>query len=433
MRQWRTTPALRSVSLRILTRRHNSLRCRWFSSQHHVETVAVPCASSGSIDVNLHNLSQHHPSHPLVICLPPFFQTGHTSPSPLPAFLKSYPSAVINYRWLDPSFNGHGPVGNDESSSSLFQWPTPIHDTLFGYSWILANLCPPGDEKRDIYVYGSYLGASLATSLALTESHQDQRMAVRGLLTYNGIYNWTMFLPDHPIHQRKSLADAFDDSSYAEGSFHHYLRSNLPVLFPSPSALFDPFASPSLFFRDAGLWAPEDFTTAATASPMTRTIDALSSASASEGDDTDSAASSTTTWNLKHPRKSYLTFPPWASSLKIPPALLLHESPPPRPGARKRKTAAAPKTSRGRKGANTFAGQAVELGELMRRSVERYELGEREEGGEGGGEGTEGEAERRVQTRDVGAVEGDGSLGEVGQGVAGAWLGERIGRDVGGG
>ncbi|KAH8903139.1 hypothetical protein BR93DRAFT_941049 [Coniochaeta sp. PMI_546] len=381
----------------------------------------------------LHNLSQHKPSHPLVIYLPPFYQTGHTSPPPLPDFLKPYPSAVINYRWLDPSFNGH--VDNDEPESPLFQWPFAVHDTLFGYSWIIKNLIPPGDEKRDIYVYGSYLGASLATSLALTESHQDQRMAVRGLLTYNGIYNWTMFLPDHPIHQRKSLADALDDSSYPEGSFFHYLRDNLPVLFSSPSALFDPFASPSLFFRDPGLWVPEDFTTSATCSSMTQAIDALSSASSSTESetDTDGASPTSTTWNLKPPPKSHLTFPPRASTLKIPEALLLYESPPPRPstGAPRRRRAVAPKTAKKkRKVTNDFEGQAAELSGLMRRSVEKYELKDREGADDdgGGGEDLEGEAaERRVRTRDVGAVEGDGTLGVLGQGVAAAWLRDRIG------
>jgi hypothetical protein len=361
-----------------------------------------------------------------VIYIPPFFRTGHTSPPPLPEFLRSYPSAVVNYRWLDPSSAG-SPTGN-ESQPPLFQWPIPIHDTLFGYSWILKNLAPPGDEKRDVYVYGSYLGASIAASLALTESHQDQRMAVRGLLTYNGVYNWTMFLPDHPIHQRKSPADALDDASYVEGSFFHYLRDKMPVLFPSPSGLFDPFASPSLFFRDPGLWVPEDFTTPVTSSPMTQAIDALSSASSASEDDADSASGTSTVWNLRPPPKSYLTFPPWASTLKIPEALLLYESPPPRPfaaGTRKRR--AAPKTGKKRKILNNFEGQATELSNFMRRSVEKYELRDRGEGDEDS-EGVEGEAERRVQTRDVGAVEGDGTLGEAGQDVAAAWLRERIGR-----
>jgi len=369
-------------------------------------------------------VSQHKPSHPLVIYIPPFFQTGQASQAPLPAFLNSYPSAAINYRWLDPSWTGH-PTSHESQPSSPSQWPTPIHDVLFGYSWILKHLAPAGDERRDIYVYGSYLGASLAASLALTESHQDQRMAVRGLLTYNGIYNWTMFLPDHPIHQRKSLADALDDTSnYVEGSFFHYLRDNLPVLFSSPSGLFDPFASPSLFFRDPGLWTPDDFTTSLASSPMTRAIDVLSSGSSASGDNAGSASGTSTEWDLKPPPKSYLTFPPRGSMLKIPEALLLYESPPAVQYAkvtRKRKTTS--KAAKKRKILNNFEGQAMELGSFMRRSVEKYEFRDREDSG-----GADVEAERRVQMRDAGAVEGDGTLGGAGQDIAYAWLQERIGR-----
>ena len=359
-----------------------------------------------------------------MIYLPPFFQTGQASAPPLPAFLRSYPSAVINYRWLDPSSDGHG----DGSNSSQLQWPTPIHDTLFGYQWILDNLSPPGSERRDIYVYGSYLGASLAASLALTESQQDQRMAVRGLLTYNGIYNWTMFLPDHPIHTRKSVADALDETPYAEGSFFHYLRNTMPVLFPSPSGLFDPFASPSIFFRDPGLWVPDDFTSSIAGSAMSRAIDELSGSSSD--DEGSQASTASTTWNLKPPPKSYLTFPPLRSTLKIPETLLLHETPPPPtyPGGKRRRKSSAPKPKKRPKILNNFEGQATELANLMRRSVEKYELGDR--AGEcADGEGLEEpEHVRRVQMEDVGAVEGDGQLGERGQGVAAAWLRERIGQ-----
>lgn len=360
-----------------------------------------------------------------MIYIPPFFQTSTSSPPPLPAFLRSYPSAVINYRWLDPS-SDERPTSRDKAAApSNPQWPTPIHDTLFGYSWIIKNLASPGSEKRDVYVYGSYLGASIATSLALTESHQDRRMAVRGLLTYNGIYNWTMFLPDHPIHQRKSALDT-DDTSYVEGSFFHYLRDKMPVLFPSPSQLFDPFASPSLFFRDPGLWVPDDFTSSIAGSAMSRAIDELSGSSPSSGEGS-SASSTSTTWNLKPPPKSYLTFPPWASTLKIPESLLLYESPPPKSRSpRQRKAKTAPKTVKKRKILNNFEGQATELSNLMRRSVEKYELGDRENGNEDAETMEEPEWLRRVQTRDVGAVEGDGQLGGMGQNVAEAWLRERI-------
>jgi hypothetical protein len=298
-------------------------------------------------------------------------------------------------------------------------------DTLFGYSWIVDNLAPPDGEKRDIYVYGSYLGAGIATSLALTESHLDRDVAVRGLLTYNGIYNWTMFLPDHPIHQRKTPSDSVEDTSYVEGSFFHYLHDKLGELFHSPEDMFDGFISPWQFFRYPGLHVPNDFTTPLAPS-IAKGIDALSAGSAAPQDDVGSASGATSSsWHLEPPSKSYITYPPWpfSKTLKIPETLLLHESPPPRTSAawtKGQKTAS--QSAKKRKVLNNFEGQATGLLNLMRRSVEKDEFKGREDT-----EGASAEAERRLQIRDVGPVEGDGTLGASGQEVAAAWLKERIG------
>ncbi|KAB5566892.1 hypothetical protein GE09DRAFT_1219150 [Coniochaeta sp. 2T2.1] len=389
----------------------------------------------------LHNIPQHTPSHPLIIYLPPFFQSSQASPPPLPSFLSSYPTAVINYRWHDPS-SSSSTTAPSSSPSPTHQWPTPLHDTLFAYHHLLTRLSSPSTTTpttpRPIYIYSSYLGASIAASLALTESHvsSGKPMAVRGLVTYNGIYNWTMFLPDHPVHHQRSktllTAAARGEEEHAEGSFFHYLKDKLPDLFPNPGGMFDPFASPALFFRDPGMWVPEDFDSSVTGDAMSGAVDALSG----EGE-----GKTQTTWNLKPPPKSYLTFPPWSSTLKIPEALLLYESTAPAPGkgTRKRKTTTTKtKTKRRVKVRNTFEGQAMELGVLMRRSVERYELRDGGEGtvegnGEEGAEGqggleveAEAEAERRVGMRDVGPVEGDGTLGGLGERMAGEWLRERV-------
>lgn len=362
-------------------------------------------------------MSPHDTSRPLVIYIPPFFQTESPSPTPLPEFLKPYPLAVINYRWLDPASNGH--IGSEGPGSPFFQWPCPLHDTLFGYSWITANLAPLDLERRDVYVYGSYLGATLAAALSLTESHPHQRMAIRGFLTFNGIYNWTTFLPDHPIHRHKSFADVVHDQSYAEGSFFRYLRDQMTFLFRSPSDLFDPFASPSLFFHNPGMLVPEDFSTSALSSSMSNAIDALSSSS-------EEAQHAALLANNKIPRKGYLTFPPGASTLKLPEALLMYETPPPlTTGFRGPRQRVSGRTKRKPSGLNNFQMQTRELGELMQRSINKYELKERLKWGDDMGE-IETEAAQRVQMRDVGAVEGNGELGDRGQEVAAAWLQERV-------
>ncbi|KAK3401948.1 hypothetical protein B0T20DRAFT_403038 [Sordaria brevicollis] len=162
----------------------------------------------------------------------------------------------------------------DPISITPHHWPTPIHDVLFGYSWIIQNLQPPWPKRKDVYICGSYLGASLAAGLALTESYPHARMTVRGLLAYNGIYDWTTFLPDHPIHRPRG-----DDRILIEERLHlklnrdldkeagpaatspviAYYQRRLEDLFGTPSGLFDNFASACLFFHTAGLFVPPTF------------------------------------------------------------------------------------------------------------------------------------------------------------------------------
>lgn len=377
--------------------------------------MRVRCASSGNIALNLHNVSQLGPSRPLVIYLPPFSHRGDPSPTPIPRFLQSYPVAVINYRWLDPTSNG--PV----TPSS--QWPFPIHDTLFGYSWLLETFTPPETARRDVYVYGSYLGASLAAGLALSETYPHQRMAVRGVMAYNGIYNWTMFLPDHPVHRDKSLAATMTNLSLDdEGSYFNYLRRTMPTLFASPSHLFDPFASPSLFFHNPGLLVPEDFNTSTLSKSLTSAIDALAESSSSSDIEEDQVSPA-----LKAPRKSYLGFPPRHSTLKIPEALLMYEQSASEAKANRRAYRGRRGTSASKKKPeiNDFDSQAAELAGLMRRSVEKVELRDRKKWDVDYDD--DGEAARRVEVRNVGSDELDGELGQHGQNVAAAWLEERIG------
>lgn len=168
---------------------------------------------------------------------------------------------------LPPSHQPHDAV---QPIPTLLQWPTPITDTLAAYDYLRKALAPsakPGGtplQRRDIYVHGSYLGATLAASLALTETHPHAPVAIRGLSAYNGIYNWTTFLPDHPSNRPVLAADEMpgvdigperaDDEDVA------YLRDLMPALFGAPADLFDPFASPVLFFHTSGIMIPPSFT-----------------------------------------------------------------------------------------------------------------------------------------------------------------------------
>ena len=342
-------------------------------------------------------MAHHSRAAPLFIYLPPF------APAPgehveLPDVLQPWPIAVIRYRWGD-THQTHQISEDDEALPSL-QWPTPVHDTAFAFEWVTQALAPDKVARRDIYVYGSHLGASLAASLGLTESHPHAKFSVRGVVAYNGIYNWTMFLPDHRINRPSTRAKGVvTPPQPVEGSHLHILQNQLRDLFEKPGSLFDPFASACLLFHGPGLLIPKSFTMS---SADAANVDALASGQPS------------LLGAFKPPRRSHMVFPPRKSTLKIPPTLLLHDTP---------NLVSPIKRLRSVRKGNSFGTQAGELGELMRRSVDKIELKMRSRWDEDM-EGWEGEAERRVRVVDVGEETEELALNEVGQAAVESWLDE---------
>lgn len=366
-----------------------------------------PLSSSSTTNItkadhycSMFNVSRHSPSSrsPLFINLPSL-PASDVEPAPLPLFLHDQPVATINYRWA---------TALDPDQSPWHGWPTPVHDISFAYAWLVENLAPEGLARRDMYAFGSHLGASLATSLALTETQSHARFGIRGLVAYNGIYNWSMFLPDHRVNRPQMRArKPIVASQPIPGSHIHRLQEQLPRLFDIPSRVLDPFASPALFFHSPGLLTPKSFTVS------TEVLMAID-----ETVDPGSIAVSA----FKAPRKSHFVFPPRRSVLKIPETLLLHDAPAlatEEDGTSRRRRA----TLRG----NTLAGQADELAELMRRSIDKVELKERSRWDEDI-DSWEEEATRRVQTVNVGEEEGDGKvdIGLAAQEVVQGWLQERL-------
>lgn len=434
---------------------------------------------------------KHPVSSPLIINLPPFpVQDIDHVDAYLPEFLHRFPSATIHYRWAHspehytPDAEGNESAAETESAELLsrstpLHWPTPIHDTLFAYEFLVEHLSPPPDDttgsrlqRRPVYVYGSYLGASLASSLALTESHTHQPMAIRGLLAFNGIFNWTTLLPDHP-NNKLMLDELLDIDSLDENDKDvRCMKHLMPSHFDQPANLFDPFASPVLFFHTAGMLVPTSFTERSSpnlSQGFTDAVDALSGTSGAEdpydqayvysdpedpppptsyedietdlgidtvtedtNTDTSSSADSTTFPSPKPPRRGYVAFPPRASSLKIPDALLMHTTPPPGPvvpgsvqGQRRRLAL----WKRLKAAENSFGTQALGLAGLMRRSVNLYELRERAKW-DVEFSGWDSEALRRVQVHDIGVGErtaGGVGLGRQGEEIAARWLGSRLG------
>ena len=364
-----------------------------------------------------------------MVWVPPVASSLDEFGANVPSWLQHLPTAVINYRWAGSSQTSDYAASNHNAepegqSPAFLSWPTPIHDTLFGYSWITKNLSPPNYGRRDVYVCGSYLGASLAAALALTESHSHHAMAVRGLVAYNGIYNWTTFLPDHPLRRAKEQdpADmAYSPTDDQPGSVFHYLQHQVPALFQSPADLFDPFASACLFFHTAGLLVPPDFETSSASSAFLRAVDLLAQGGL------DPAASGAEE-PLKAPRRGYLAFPPRKSTLKIPPTLLLHQTPP----RAARSDASAQRRLPGRRKKrpvvreNNFATQAESLATAMRRSIEKLEFKERMRWDDEFDD-LDGGAERRVQVADVGPSAGVTEFGDRGQAAVKMWLEEKMG------
>ncbi|EWZ42760.1 hypothetical protein FOCG_02266 [Fusarium oxysporum f. sp. radicis-lycopersici 26381] len=378
----------------------NPLHRQWqrlYSIRSH-DRVQVRCGSAGHVSIDLINITEQ-PDSPLFIQLPASPVDGNQPPH-IPRFLQGKPLASINYRWN--SFD-------DESSETIpvdDVWPTPIHDTFFAYQWIVENLAPEGLKRRGIYVYGSHLGASLASSLALSESRPHKPFAVRGLVAYNGIYNWTMFFPDHPANRLGKHAN--NRTNYfkpREGTYVHYLQQNLPIFFQSTVDMFDVFASPSLFFHNPGIKVPSSYHMSEEESAA---IEVLTNPNA-EFD-----------MKEKTPRMSRLVFPPRKSTLKIPEALLLYDTLPVptatnRPG----------RPFSGKQWGNSLELQARELGEMMQRSIQMVEMKER---GLWDADVSmwENEPRRRVKMEHAGEESEDMVMDEKGEKVVEEWLTERL-------
>ncbi|KAH6685051.1 hypothetical protein F5X68DRAFT_269514 [Plectosphaerella plurivora] len=403
-----------------------------------VETAFAHClkpspADARLTDYSLHRTSLESSSEPLLIHIPAFAPSP-SEPPYVPPFLDSLPTAVINYRWPGPYAGDQAlelpeEVDADEEMPDFvtpLHWPTPLHDLLFGYNWVLENLAP-SSGRRDIYVHGAYLGATLAASLALTECHRHERFAVRGLAAYNGIYNWTMFLPDHKINKPTTGRKATPSLPPAaiEGTPLHTLRGEMSTLFKGPSDLFDPFASPSLLFQTAGLLVPQSFQQASGISAMVDRMAALG---------LDGSAADLMPTVMTPPRRSALSFPPRRSTLTIPETLLLHDTATVPAAARKTKakTTVTSRTAARRKlKGNHFAAQAEELGGLMRRSLEKIELKERMKWDEEF-EDVQAEVEARVKIVDAGEpVEGQLQMNDFGEDVVRRWLEGQMSRSSG--
>ncbi|PYH45043.1 uncharacterized protein BP01DRAFT_423594 [Aspergillus saccharolyticus JOP 1030-1] len=156
----------------------------------------------------------------------------------------------------------------------LYQYPTPIHDTLAGFDWVHQNLQP-----QRLGVIGTHIGGSLAIMLSLTEAQ-----LVHAVAALEPVADWTA-LDDHCL---QSVPEATEPSpptatttatttTAAEGKrTAHSSRSRKPpiptaphdlvpllharrIYFTTPERYFDAFASPLLFLRTPAKDVPRLF------------------------------------------------------------------------------------------------------------------------------------------------------------------------------
>jgi hypothetical protein len=288
--------------------------------------------------------------------------------------------------------------------------------------------------------------------LALTESFASKQLPTRiaGLISINGIYDWTSIATSPP----PILDTSFHSSESAllqEGGWDTSTLFRLrEILFSKPEAIFDSFASPALFFRTAGIAVPKTWPTSDSPSEPSPSLPSLSSS--------ETSASSTTSpsplishldedvfyptpdpslvtdvdineleisgrrgrdggdLELEVSRRAHLKYPPKDSGLKIPRSLFLYSPPP----------SSISQPTEGKVDAEetiTPRQQAEEMVHLMRRSVLLHEFKERALWDEDLDPSAA--AEERVQLSGL-LLRPDTEAGEVEEGRVVEWLNETL-------
>lgn len=165
-------------------------------------------------------------------------------------------------------------VSKGQKPPEFYKYPTPIHDTLAGFDWILQNL-----EPERLCVFGTHIGGSLSLMLALTEPKTVHAVAAR-----EPICDWTE-LDEYCLIEEEAeeavAAGGGDDEVTEEAQVQlqqvrgtsrtntAQRRAAPPDLvrlleareefFHTPERYFDAFASPILFLRSAGKGVPRRF------------------------------------------------------------------------------------------------------------------------------------------------------------------------------
>ncbi|KAL3451182.1 hypothetical protein BJX65DRAFT_269117, partial [Aspergillus insuetus] len=270
---------------RLLRPRLLQLRTVRFASSRVNGIYNVPVGSNGHVSLSVVH-PKLAPSHPgnVIVHLPsgPLFQSarpdgadvslpspshGHngngdvttsfgvdvTTSARALADMTSSTVVNINYRLGELAVPGDWPRPHSENSDTepknvTYRYPTPVHDTLMGFDWILETLQP-----SRLGVVGTHIGGSLALMLALTEPRY-----IHAVAALEPVCDWTSL-----DEFCTSSGAALDTSTHHRRKPHHAPPDLVPLLearerfFPTPGRYFDSFASPILFLRSAGKDVPK--------------------------------------------------------------------------------------------------------------------------------------------------------------------------------
>ncbi|KAE8445113.1 hypothetical protein EG329_013715 [Mollisiaceae sp. DMI_Dod_QoI] len=373
-----------------------------------------------------------NPSTPLILYLPPTGSHLREQHPQIPSYLfqPSISLARINYRWNIPKPSPTNTPGSSPSpkllssdpSYSNHPFPTPLHDILHAYNYLVDTVlprysplkpsppvtptrtpysAPPAFSRlkiiqRPIILYGSFLGGTLATSIALTESRKSLSHPVKiaGLVVKNGIFDFSPLaltqppstpVEDGEVHDIEAEREELGLNSQTEagngpwnqGWDNQLLDPLKKKLFANPGSTFDSFASPVMFFRTSGFhvpkhWPGEENSSNSTSplegniwldgfegydqhgepilplpipsSPKPRSTSSSPSTSTSLLNENENENESENENSPPHPKtsdlnltpppkKAHLKFPPQNTDLVIPPTLFLYTTPPSSPSS----------------------------------------------------------------------------------------------------
>ncbi|KAI9808876.1 MAG: hypothetical protein M1827_007151 [Pycnora praestabilis] len=271
------------------------------------DDVKVKVGSSGHVVVNIHHPLTGSGQHsPIILYLP----KGPITSTALNPF-RSNPNEVL------PSYSNATIVQINYRLSTSRKFPSPIHDVLAGFDWVVKHLLPIQQAQARIGIYGGLIGGSLATALALTECHypQTKRPSISALAAHDPILDWTGLSSTATSRKLSSKLKATPGTAPEQEQTDALLAAR-NAFFSAPASYHDPFASPLLFFRTASTPLPASQSVADMIAEMSITGNP-SSFKSPDIEIEECEREMEGVRQSKH-RKYHLRYPPVALSLRLP-------------------------------------------------------------------------------------------------------------------